>query len=121
MNVTFKIGTLDLASKLSTYKVMWEVSYQKIITTLDNVEHPFSAPKRAIVDFSLLPLDDDLASSVYDALAEQTQTVIFTDPYTASDLVRTMRLTSNLEASFGLKSVNGKRYYKGGELQMRAN
>lgn len=38
MDVTFKIGTLDLASKLSTYKVMWEVSYQKIITTLDNVE-----------------------------------------------------------------------------------
>nr|DAI09940.1 MAG TPA: hypothetical protein [Caudoviricetes sp.] len=121
MNVTFKIGTLDLSSKLSTYKVTWEVSYQKIITTLDNVEHPFSASKRAIVDFSLLPLDDDLASSVYDALAEQTQTVTFTDPYTASALVRTMRLTSNLEASFGLKSVNGKRYYKGGELQMRAN
>ena len=121
MNVTFKIGTLDLSSKLSTYKVTWEVSYQKIITTLDNVEHPFSAQKRAIVDFSLLPLDDDLASSVYDALAEQTQTVIFTDPYTASDLVRTMRLTSNLEASYGLKSVNGKRYYKGGKLQMRAN
>mgnify|MGYP000917076853 CR=1 FL=1 len=113
MNVTFKIGTLDLSSKLSTYKVTWEVSYQKIITTLDNVEHPFSAPKRAIVDFSLLPLDD--------ALAEQTQTVTFTDPYSAADITRSMRITNNLEAEFGLKSVNGKRYYKGGEIQMRAN
>lgn len=121
MDVILKIGDLDLSSHLSTYSVNWEVTYQKVITTLDNVEHPFASPKRAIVNFSLLPLDDDLASSVYDALAEQTQTVTFTDPYTASALVRTMRLTSNLEASFGLKSVNGKRYYKGGELQMRAN
>jgi hypothetical protein len=120
MDVTLKIGNLDLHDWLSTYSVQWEVTYQKVITTLDNVEHPFSASKRAIVDFSLLPLDDDLASSVYDALAEQTQTVTFTDPYTAADLVRTMRLTSNLEATFGLRSVNGKRYYKGGEMQMRA-
>lgn len=121
MDVTFKIGALDLASKLSTYKVTWEVSYQKVITTLDNVEHPFSAPKRAIVDFSLLPIDDDSASSVYDALAEETQTVIFTDPYSATDITRSMRVTSNLEAEFGLRSVNRKRYYKGGEMQLRAN
>lgn len=121
MEVTLKIGSLDLHEKLSTYSVNWEVTYQKIITTLDNVEHPFQAPKRAIVTFSLLPLDDDLASSVYNALAERTQTVMFTDPYSAADITRAMRLTTNLEAVFGLKSVNGKRYYKGGELQMRAN
>ena len=70
---------------------------------------------------SQLPLDDDLASSVYDALAEQTQIVTFTDPYNKTNLVRKMRLTSNLEATFIVKSVNGKRYYKGGELQMRPN
>lgn len=120
MDITLKIGDLDLGPHLSTYSVNWEVTYQKVITTLDNVEHPFAAPKRAVVNFSLLPLDDVLASSIYDALADQTQTVTFTDPYNASDLVRTMRLTSNLEAAFGLRSINGKRYYKGGEMQMRA-
>lgn len=121
MDVTLKIGNLDLHEKLSTYSVQWEVTYQKVITTLDNVEHPFAAPKRAIVTFSLLPMDDTLAGTVYDALAEQTQTVTFTDPYNGADLVRTMRLTSSLDAAFGLKSVNGKRYYKGGEIQLRAN
>ena len=121
MDVTLKIGDLDLSSHLSTYSVNWEVTYQKVITTLDNVEHAFATPKRATVNFSLLPLDDDLASSVYDALAEQTQIVTFTDPYNKTNLVRKMRLTSNLEATFIVKSVNGKRYYKGGELQMRAN
>lgn len=119
MDVTLKIGSLDLSSKLSTYKVTWEKSYQKVITTMDSVEHPFPSPDRALVDFSLLPLDDNLASSVYDALTT-TQSITFTDPYTGTDLVRNMRITSNLEAEFGLKSVNGKRYYRGGEIQMRA-
>ena len=108
MDVTLKIGDLDLSSHLSTYSVNWEVTYQKVITTLDNVEHAFATPKRAIVNFSLLPLDDDLASSVYDALAEQTQIVTFTDPYNKTNLVRKMRLTSNLEATFIVKSVNPK-------------
>lgn len=121
MDITLNIGTLELGPHLSTYQVVWEVTYQKVITTLDNVEHPFAAPKRAVVNFSLLPLDDTLAASVYDALAEQTQTVTFTDPHTKTDLVRTMRLNSDLEATFGLRSINGKRYYKGGEMQMRAN
>lgn len=121
MDVTFQIGELDLHDRLSTYTVTWEVTYQKVITTLDNVEHPFSAPRRAVVDFSLLPMDDDLASAVYDALYEQTQTVTFTDPHSRTDLVKTMRLTTNLEAAFGLRSINGKRYYTGGSLQMRAN
>lgn len=119
MDVTFKIGTLDLSSKLSAYKVEWEKSYQKIITTMDNIEHPFPSPDRALVTFSLLPLDDDLASSVYDALSTN-QSVTFTDPYRASDIIRTMRITSNLEATFGIKSINGKRYYRGGEIQLRA-
>lgn len=119
MDITLKIGALDLSPKLSTYKVTWERSYQKVITTLDNVEHPFPCPDRALVDFSLLPLDDDMASSVYSALGS-TLSVTFTDPYTKTDLVRTMRITTNLEATFGLKSINGKRYYKGGEMQLRA-
>lgn len=119
MDVTLKLGTLDVSSKLSTYKVTWEKAYQKVITTLDNVEHPFPYPDRALVDFSLLPLDDDLASSVYSALGS-TLSVTFTDPYTKTDLVRTMRITTNLEATFGLKSINGKRYYRGGEMQLRA-
>lgn len=119
MDVTFKIGTLDLSSKLSTYKVEWEKSYQKVITTMDGVEHPFPSPDRALVTFSLLPMDDGLASSVYDALSAK-QSVTFTDPYRAADLVRTMRIVTNLEAAFGLKSINGKRYYRGGEMQLRA-
>jgi hypothetical protein len=31
-----------------------------------------------------------------------------------------MKLYSNLSSVFGLRSVNGKRYYKGGEIALRA-
>lgn len=121
MDVTFKIGTLDLHSILSTYNVRYETTYQKIITTLDNVEHPFPAPFRPIVTFSLFPLTDSQNKSVYNALAGHIEPVTFTDTYAGQDRTLTMRVISDLEAAFGLKSIDGNRYYKGGEIELRAN
>lgn len=120
MDVTFKIADLDLHTALSTYLVRWEVKYQKVIITLDDVEHPFKAPNRAILEVSFLPMDDDFATSLFEALDSTKQSITFTDPYSRSDIVRTMRVVSDLEAAFGLKSVNGKRYYKGGKIELRA-
>ncbi len=120
MDVTFKIGSLDLHAALSTYLVRWEVRYQKVITTLDDVEHPFKSPNRAILEVSFLPMDDDFSTALFEALDGANQTITFTDPYSGVDIARTMRVVSDLEATFGLKSVNGKRYYKGGKIELRA-
>lgn len=121
MDVTLKIGTLDLHNILSTYNVRYETTYQKVITTLDNVEHPFPAPFRPIVTFSLFPLTDSQNKSVYDALSGHIEPVTFTDTYAGQDRTLTMRVTSDLEVAFGLKSIDGNRYYKGGEIELRAN
>lgn len=120
MDVTFKIGTLDLHSILSTYNVRYETTYQKIITTLDNVEHPFPSPFRPIVTFSLFPLTDLQSNGVYEALSSNLAQVAFTDPHAGQDRTLTMRVTSDLEAAFGLKSIDGNRYYKGGKIELRA-
>lgn len=43
----------------------------------------------------------------------------FKASYTKTDVVKTMRVTSNLDAAFALVSVDGKRRYKGGAVQLR--
>jgi len=121
MDVTLKLNSLDVSSILSAYQVVKEVTYQKIITTMDNVEHPIPAPDRTLVRFSLFPMTDEGAAALYDVLALRTVSVTYTDPYIGEELVKNMRLNSSLEAAFGLKSVDGNRYYKGGTIEMRQN
>lgn len=119
MDITLKIGTLDVHEKVSTYSSQREVSYGKIIVTMDDVEHAVRSKDRYIVTFSLFPMTEDEATAYCDALRASTIEVTFSDPYTKTDVTKTMRVTSNLNASFALVSVDGKRRYKGGEIQMR--
>lgn len=121
MDVTFKIGTLDLHSVLSTYNVRREVSYQDMITTLDNVEHVFPNPPRTIIEFDLFPLTDLTATELYDNLSALIVSVTFSDPYSNAVISgKTMYVNSDFEAVFGLKSIDGNRYYKGGAIELRA-
>lgn len=41
--LTLSIAGVDFSASVSTYKVTKEVTYKKIITTLDDVEHPYRA------------------------------------------------------------------------------
>lgn len=120
MEVTLKIGALDVSGWLSAYKVTKEVSCQKVITTLDNVEHAFFLPDRVVVDFSLLPLTEEERGRLCAALAPKVAAVTYTDPDSGEDAVKQMRLTTSLETAFALLSVDGKRRYKSSGLQMRA-
>ena len=69
--------------------------------------------------FSLFPMTEDEATAYCIALRASTGEVTFSDPYTKTDVVKTMRVTSNLDAAFALLSVDGKRRYKSGEIQLR--
>ena len=120
MEVTLKIGSLDVSGRLSQYKVTHEVSDQKGITTLDNVEHPFPLPDRAVVEFSLFPMTEAESGALYAALAPKVVTATFSDPCTGEASVKQMRLTTSLESAFALMIVDGKRRYKGGSIQLRA-
>ena len=99
MNVTFQIGSLDLSKRLSAYAVQMEVS---------------------IVSTSFFPMTDAEAEALYGALNSSAVTVKFSNPYTKSVETRTMRVVSNLDAAFALKSIDGNVRYKGGTIQLRA-
>ena len=119
MDIMLKIGTLYTHNKLSTYSVQREITYDKVITTMDGVEHASRNKDRYIVSFSFFPMTESEATEYCAALSGSTVSVTFTDPYTGTDIVKTMRTTSNLDAAFALVSVDGKRRYKGGTIQMR--
>ena len=122
MDVTLEINGRDFSSSLSTYRVEQEVTYPDILTTMDGTEHYGKPYRRDIIYFSLLPFDDDTANQDYAVLSDSSLSVNYTNPQAdnAEKLYKEMKLYSSLSAVFGLRSVNGKRYYKGGEIALRA-
>lgn len=120
MEVTLRVNGLDLSNRLSTYSVTQEITYRKVITTLDDVEHPYPGAKRTVIDFSLFPMTDEESTKLYTALSDLVFDTSYTDPHTYADESKRMRLVSNLESVFLLLSVDGKRRYKGGTIQLRA-
>ena len=119
MDVTLIVNGLDLSTKLSTYSVTEEVTYRNVITTLDDVEHPYPGAKKTIITFSLFPMTDDESSSLYNALGDLVFNATYTNQHKGLDETKRVRLVTNLESAFALKSVDGKRRYKGGEIQLR--
>ena len=119
MEVTLSINGLDLHRKLSTYTMTKDVSYRKVIITLDEVEHPYPGAQKAVVTFSLFPLTDSESTELYNALYPLIIPVSFTNPYTSRDETKQMRVVSSMESVFALLSVDGKRRYKGSQIQLR--
>ena len=119
MDITLKLGALDVHERLSTYSVQREVSYSKIIVTMDDVEHAARSKYRYVVTFSLFPMTEDEATAYCDALRASTIEVTVSDPHTKTDLLNPMRVTSNLDAAFAIVSADGTRRSNGGEIQMR--
>ena len=122
MNVTLEINGRDFSSRLSTYRVEQEVTYPDMLTTMDGTEHYGKPYRRDVIYFSLFPFDDDTANQDYAVLSDSSLSVNYTNPQADNyeKLYKEMKLYSSLSAVFGLRSVNGKRYYKGGEIALRA-
>lgn len=121
MEVTLITNGLDLSKRLSTYKVTREINYRKVVTTMDDTEHPYPGTNKSVVTFSLLPMTDEEGEEVYNALSYLIFDATFTDQYAGGkDVAKRVRVTSNLESTFLLLSVDGKRRYRGGEIQLRA-
>ena len=122
MDVTLKINGRDFSTRLSTYRVEQEITYPDMLTTMDGTEHYGKPYMRDVIYFSLFPFDDDTANQDYAVLSNSSLSVNYTNPQSddAEKLYKDMKLYSNLSAVFGLRSVNGKRYYKGGEIALRA-
>lgn len=119
MEVMLNIDGLDLSQKLSTYSVSQEVSYRKVVTTLDDVEHPYPGAVKSVVTFSLFPLTDAESTELYSKLSGLVFTATFSNPHNGADETKRVRVASNVNSKFLLLSVDGKRRYRGGEIQLR--
>ena len=119
IGVTLKVGALDLSGRLSTYSLEREITYRKVVVTMDDKEHPYPGAQKDVVTFSLLPMTDAESAEVYNALAPLIFNATYTSTYDGRDVTKQVRITSNLESEFLLLSVDGKRRYRGGEIQLR--
>ena len=122
MDVTLVINGRDFSSRLSTYRVEQKITNPDMLTTMDGTEHYGKSYRPDVIYFSLFPFDDDTANQDYAVLSDSSLSVNYTNPQAdnSEKLYKEMKLYSNLSAVFGLRSVNGKRYYKGGEIALRA-
>ena len=117
IDVTLTIDGVSLSDRLSTYSYSKETNYRAVITTLDNVEHPYPGGQKPIIAFSLLPGTDEQDSELYDVLSKMICEVTYTEA--GVDVTRRMRLVTSLDSTFLLKSVDGKRRYRNGIIRMR--
>lgn len=117
MEVTLKINGVDISKRLSTYSVRDEVAYRRVITTLDETEHPYPARTRKIITFSMIPGTAMEDLEVYNELKKLIVATDFT--HLDKEESRQMRLVSDLESTFLLLSVDGKRRYRGGQIVLR--
>lgn len=122
IDVTFTIGSTDYHALLSTYNVTHKVETRTLITTMDGTEH-YALQRRPVIVFSFIPLTDAQSKSLYDLLSAGTVSVTYTDPntYTSQTQTRTanFRVASDIESVFGVKSVDGNRYYKGSTITLQ--
>lgn len=120
MDITLVLNDVDYSSRISAYNVTHELISPKVITTMDNVEHVPLKKYRTVIKFALFPMSDETAADDYETLSDGVFDAIYTDPYAGGDRQQTVHLVTPLDAVFGLRSVDGNRYYKGGELEIRA-
>ena len=122
MDVTLTINGRDFSSRLTQYGVEQEITYPDVVTTLDGTEHYGKAHKRDIINFRLRIFDDNQAQEDYEILSAPTLLVTYTNPQVQNQLKveRVMKVTSNLYATFGIRSWNGLRYYTGGSITLRS-
>lgn len=119
MDVTLTFNRFDFAPRVSDYRIEYETKYRKVVTALDGTEYAGNGTRRPIVTFMLLPMTDTQAAQCYNALSVMVATCTYTDTATNTDRSVQMRVTSNLESVFALRSVDGNRYYKGGAITLR--
>lgn len=119
IDITFELNGTDYSNLLSTYEVTHEVEISDSMTSLDGTEH-FAARKRPTLTVSFRPLTDAQTADIYSILSDITAEVTYTDPYLNDDRMLRMRVVSGLQSSFGLRSIDGNRYYKGGDIVLRS-
>jgi hypothetical protein len=117
IDVTLTFNGYNFSPLLSTYRCYHSTEVSESVVTIDGTEY-VASNERPVVEFSLIPLSDAQSQTVYQALSAITANAVYTDPY-RGESSGVMRVSSNLDATFGLRSIDGNRYYKGGVIVLR--
>lgn len=120
MDITLTLNTRDFAPRVVSYEIKKVLEQGRVVKTLDKTEHTPTAVTRDVITFSLFPQTDANATADYNKLKDMQFSATYTDPYSNADVTKTVRVTSDLNAVFGIKSADGNRYYKGGAITLRA-
>ena len=118
IDVTLTFNSYDFSPLLSTFQVSHKVEVAESVTTMDGEEH-VATRRRAVIEFTLIPLDEDTIDDAYAALSIINGEATYTDPLTGTTRIVPVRVASDINSIFALKSVNGKRYYKGAKITLR--
>ena len=122
IDVTLTINDLALGSRLTSYSADMEITYERVVETLDGHEHEGKQKRRRIINFSVIPGTEAEQTALYNVLKNKTVTVTYTNPdETGSTSTKTMRVVSNLNNAFLLRSMDGFRRYKGSVITLRAS
>lgn len=118
IDVTLTFNNYDFSPLLSKYRCYHAVEVADSLTAIDGTEY-VAMRKRPMIEFSLMPLTDEQAQDVYDALSVITAEATYTDPH-RGEAISVMNLKSDLDAVFLLSSIDGNRYYRGGTIVLRS-
>lgn len=119
MDIVLTVNGRDLSSRLASYKMQKLVEESRMVKTLDGAEHAVQQTRDAVT-FTLWPYSDATATEDYNAIKTMQFVAHYTDTFSNMEASQEMRLVTDLDAVFGLRSVDGNRYYKGGEITLRA-
>lgn len=119
IDVTFVIDGVDCSPYLSNYIVSHSIEQRETITTMDGTEYT-ATQIRPVISFSLDPLSDEQSESLYRTLLKGNIEVTYTDPYLGDNQIAIMRVTSEINSVFVIRSTDGKRYYKGDTITLRS-
>lgn len=119
IDVTFTLNGVDWSQKLAKYAVDYEYEYSDTLTAIDGTEYT-AGWERPVISFSLMPLTDAETKALHDCLPVGNIVVVYTDPnLNINTATGDFRMTTALSSVFGLRSIDGNRYYKGSTITLR--
>lgn len=119
MNITLTLNGRDFSPRVSTYECKKVLEEIRKVVTIDRHEHVVSRTRDEVA-FTLVPYNQTTDTDDYNALSAIEFTATYTDPKSNADVTKTLRLVTDLNSAYGLTGVDNKRYYKGGQIRLRA-
>lgn len=119
MKILLIINGQDFAPITAQYALTHEVTYDRVIQTMDGAEHPVGRATRDIIELELFLTFEGLRED-YKALTAEPLIIEYDDPDKGAQK-KVFRLDSDLSQAFQMHSaVFHTNIYKSGPIRLRA-